>query len=291
MYTYIKYLIKTVTSVYHDFRSFNKKELSFISLLIIFIIIFSIINFDSFYDKNQSLYQWNNYKKYPKWRRNIFALSGVASITGSLMVITLTKCKLSTYFFGIINNIIFGIYAYAFGYAGDAQTCILFLLPMQFYGIHAWENNMGTDDKLIVERIKLKTLIMTIIAFMIIVIIFYFEIPAISKAITGSYIYENNQVAHIFDSVANAFTIMAQILALNRYLESWVFWILCDLFRIPMYAGISHFGVSINILIMIFVYIVNSCFGFRYWIKANKKQKIVNTENNINNINNSDNNV
>ena len=45
------------------------------------------------------LYKWNNNKDEPKWRYNIMMLNGIVSISGVLMVILLTKCKLSTYFF------------------------------------------------------------------------------------------------------------------------------------------------------------------------------------------------
>ena len=83
-------------------------------------------------------------------------------------------------------------------------------------------------------------------------------------------------MAHIFDSIANSFGVLAQLLTTNQFIESWIFWIFSDGFRIPMYAGISDYGISINVLVMVCIFLINSCFGFRYWIKKFLYQKQVN---------------
>jgi hypothetical protein len=57
-------------------------------------------------------------------------LSGATAFTGAMCVVLTTKGRLSCYFWGFINVITYGLFAFAYGYAGDAQLNIFFFLPL-----------------------------------------------------------------------------------------------------------------------------------------------------------------
>ena len=47
------------------------------------------------------------------WRRVMMGLSGGASFTGALCVVLITKGKFSSYFWGLINTSLYGLFAFA----------------------------------------------------------------------------------------------------------------------------------------------------------------------------------
>jgi len=265
-------------SIKPDLLSFNHMQRILIFLFACLSIIFSIINFNSFYDKSLHLLNWDNDKAYEidYWRRVIMETSGIASFTGVICVVLITKGKFSNYFWGIINCIFYGTFAFAYGYAGDAQMNIIIFLPLQFVGIYMWNDNL--DDTSTVKSLSLKWyqwLLVLIFTFLCSVM-FYYEIPAFAKALTGVYYFETKQVPHILDAVANGLSITAQILSLYRYWQQWIFWIAIDCIQIAMFSGVAGYGIQFNILTMWCLFLINALFGQYMWWKRSydeNKQK------------------
>jgi len=265
-------------SIKPDLLSFSHMQRILIFLFACLSIIFSIINFNSFYDKSLRLLNWDNDKAYEidYWRRVIMETSGIASFTGVICVVLITKGKFSNYFWSIINCIFYGTFAFAYGYAGDAQMNIMIFLPLQFVGIYMWNDNL--DDTNTVKSLSLKWyqwLLVLIFTFLC-AVMFYYEIPAFAKALTGVYYFETKQVPHILDAIANALSITAQILSLNRYWQQWIFWIIIDCIQIAMFSGVAGYGIQFNILTMWCFFLVNALFGQYIWWKRSyneNKQK------------------
>lgn len=46
-------------------------------------------------------------------------LSGAAAFTGVLSVVLTTKGKITAFFWGIINSLLYGLFAYAYGMVDD----------------------------------------------------------------------------------------------------------------------------------------------------------------------------
>lgn len=71
----------------------------------------------------------------PKWiDATLYSLSGLVSFTGILNVFLISFGKMSNFFWGLINVTTFGLFAFDFGYTGDAQLNLFFYLPFQFIG-------------------------------------------------------------------------------------------------------------------------------------------------------------
>jgi nicotinamide mononucleotide transporter len=101
---------------------------------------------------------------------------------------------------------------------------------------------------------------------------FFFEIPSVSILITGSYIYQDNYPVLSLDAVINGFIVVAQILMLNRYVEQWLFWISIDIIQLILFSGaLKDTNLSINLMVMSFLFLINAIIGLHVWIIQWKK--------------------
>jgi len=229
------------------------------------------------------LLNWDNDKAngVELWRRIIMELSGVASFTGVICVVLTTMGKISSYFWGILNCIFYGVFAFTYGYAGDAQLNILLFLPMQFVGVYFWEENL--DENQTAKSRSLKWYQWGLILFLTCCfgVAFYYEIPAFAEALTGDYYFKDKLAPRILDSVANALSITAQILSIYRFWQQWIFWIVIDCVQIAMYSGVAGYGIQFNILVMWSLFLINAIVGLVGWVKRWKKLLMVDGSNQI----------
>ena len=246
-------------------------------------IIFSFIDFNSLIHPEWGigLYSWKNDEDagIEYWRRCLMSLSGAASFTGAMCVVLTTFGKISCYFWGTINCILYGLFAFAYGYGGDAQLNIMFFLPMQFWGIWTWKDNIDeeNDNTVIGKSLKIWEWIIYLLLALGITVAFYYEIPKFVEAIGSSYLFYDNESARILDACTNSLSIIAQFLSLYRFWEQWIFWISVDVLQVTMYAGIAGFGIDFNILFMWCLFLTNALFGLYFWFKREKvtKKKLV----------------
>jgi nicotinamide mononucleotide transporter PnuC len=257
-------------SILSDLGVFNWWQGIIICLFAVISITFSIVNFNALIYPNSGLLILNWYNDEANgiefWRRVIMELSGVASFTGVICVVLTTAGKITSYFWGIINCIFYGVFAFTYGYAGDAQLNIILFLPMQFIGIYLWEENL--DDTQTAKSRSLKYWQWLAIGMLTcgFGVAFYYEIPVFAKALTGTYYFEGKLIPRILDSVANALSITAQILSLYRFWQQWIFWIAIDCIQIAMYAGIAGYGIQFNIMVMWILFLINATVGLYRWI-------------------------
>ncbi len=271
------------TSIINDLKFLNVYERIFLILFGGMMMVFSFIDFNAIKpnaDPSLSIYKIvndrNNGKKL--YEQIIMCFSGIASFTGAMSVIMTAKGLYSLYFWGYINVITYGIFAYVYGYIGDFQLNIMFFLPMMIYGQYYWSKNMDN------EKVRMRRLNFIQILFYLLLCVgigagFYFEIPEFSKKINGYYIFEKSGVSipQILDASSNAFNIIGQLLLNGRYMEQWISWIIVDCIQIAMYAGVAGFGQDINILTMFSLFLINALRGLYVWSKAliihSKKRK------------------
>jgi nicotinamide mononucleotide transporter len=197
------------------------------------------------------------------WQKIVYLFSGIASFTGVLSVVLASKEHKYTYIFGIVNCITFGLYTFAYGYAGNFQLNIIYFLPLQFHGFYKWNKGIDLEVKAltIIEKIKY-----TYLCF-IFWYIFYFEIPGFTKFVTQQeYPYETNVLARVLDSGCTSLSIIAQYLLINKYYETWILWSIVNIFQIIMFSGINDF-ISVNIIIMTCIYQLNAFYGLYLWTR------------------------
>lgn len=283
------YTLNIVPEPVNQKKTFNKYEYLILFILSIIFIIFSFIDITPgneiliiSIDNNSS------------WQKTLYVVSGLASFTGILSVVLSSKEHHYAFIYGFINCLTFGIYAFAYGYAGNFQLN-MFYLPLQIWGYLRWsKDDSMTDDTKDTEKNNIKVLkihqkVIYVLVCFTLWYIFYFEIPGFTKFVTQfivqqEYPYESNIVARILDSGIVSISIIAQYLLIKKYYECWILWTIVNIFNIIMFSGTlgDNNFISVNIIIMTSIYQLNVFYGFYLWTRKLSTQ-------NINNPNNPDN--
>lgn len=246
-----------------------------------------------------SLLKWTNLTNYgePLWRRILLCLSGLAAFTNVLNVVLVIRGKISCYFWGIVGAILYGIFAFAFDYVGDAQLYVLFFLPMQFIGVYIWSKEMDNQSTTRVKSLTWIGWIIVVFLSAALAVLFFYEIPAFSKLLTSSYAFETKLAPHIFDACTNSLSVIAQFLLIFCYWEQYILWLSVNLLGIVMYSGeFDEFffqhdfpfvfslslspiegalstGFDVNILIVWIMLAINSLVGCYTWFRRSREER------------------
>lgn len=128
-------------SVLPDLKCLTWLQVIFLFIFGATVVVFNILDFNKIVSKktdddSTTLMKYTNDERagIEYWRRILMCLSSAAAFTGAMSVVLTTLGKISSLFWGIINCVLYGLYAFAYGYAGDAQLNIVFFLPSQYYG-------------------------------------------------------------------------------------------------------------------------------------------------------------
>ncbi|AYV83899.1 MAG: hypothetical protein Hyperionvirus13_42 [Hyperionvirus sp.] len=261
-------------SIVPDLLSFKWYQGIGIVLFCAISVCFSVVDFNHFIHKGQypNVLQWDNGvgDGVVRWKLILMALSGAASFSGVLSVVLTTVGKFSNFFWGIINCITYGAFAFAYSYGGDAQINIIYFLPFQFIGMYKWSKMMQNGT--VISRSA--SVYQMLLAFLLAggaSVGLYYEIPVFTTAIGGSYPYLNYKTPRILDAVSSGCNIVGQLLLVGGFWQQWIFWIAVDCMQIAMFSGITIFGLNINIIIMWSLFLINALFGIVVWYRASKK--------------------
>ena len=184
----------------------------------------------------------------------------IAALTGMLSVILVAKGKISNYYFGIVNVVLYGFISYQSKYYGEAMLNLGYFLPMQLIGLVMWsKNQVNVDEKNEVktERMKAKE------------IIFWSTVSIVGILIYGMILKKIGNALPYADAFTNVLSIIAMILMVKRYIEQWAVWILIDIVSIYMWFFIK---ANYNITIMWTAYLINAVYGLVNWIILYKKE-------------------
>lgn len=188
-------------------------------------------------------------------------LGFTASVTGMLSVILVAKGKISNYYFGIINVVIYGFISYNSKYYGEAMLNILYFLPMQIIGFMMWRrNNVNIDESKEVkaERMTVKEIIL------------WSVLSGIAVIVYGIILKKLNNTLPMADSFTTVLSVTAMILMVKRYIEQWIVWIMIDIVAIYMWLFIKS---DYNITIMWTAYLVNAVYGLYNWTKLYRRER------------------
>ncbi len=192
-------------------------------------------------EQNRTLIKWTNdlHNGVPLWRRILLCLSGVSAVTTVLNVVLVIHGKMSSYFWGITGAILYGSFAFAFGYVGDAQLFVFVFLPAQFIGIHIWSKQLDNQATTRVKSLTFRGWCVTLFLSFILIILFYYEIPIFSKYLTSIYLFETRFIPHILDAITNGLSVTGEVLLIGCYWEQYIIWTFVNLMLIVMYSGKS----------------------------------------------------
>ena len=190
-------------------------------------------------------------------------LGFTASVTGMLSVILVAKGKISNYYFGIINVVIYGFISYNSKYYGEAMLNILYFLPMQIIGFMMWRrNNVNIDESKEVKAERMTTK----------EIILWSVLSGIAVIVYGIILKKLNNTLPMADSFTTVLSVTAMILMVKRYIEQWIVWIMIDIVAIYMWLFIKS---DYNITIMWTAYLVNAVYGLYNWAKLYRREREV----------------
>lgn len=198
-------------------------------------------------------------------------ISLFTSITGIICVILVAEGRASNYLFGLITNTIYLILSIKTAFYGEVATMIFFIV-MQPIGLYTWivnasnhkkQNNDKTETHIEVKRFNFKTWAIYSVGMLLV----WF---GMGKA------YESIGSAHAYrDSITDATNFAGQAAQTQLAPEQWIFWILTNIFSIYLWFG-DGFDVNavtpanLSIMVMYFVYTINSIVG---WVKWNQMVK------------------
>lgn len=187
-------------------------------------------------------------------------LSIIASLTGVICVILCGLGKVSNYFWGTINVILYAYVAWKAKYYGDVMLNLIYYLPTNIIGWVMWSKNVNSETKEVYKkRLTVKWDIIVVIAS----IIGIFGYSYVLKLLGGN--------LPLVDSMSTVLSIVAQILMINRYAEQWIIWILVDVVSVIMwFVALFGEGQSVAVLLMWTVYLANAVIMYIKWRKDTK---------------------
>ena len=189
------------------------------------------------------------------------SMTGIwAALTGIWCVILTGKGKLSSFWVGTVNTILYAVVAWQARYWGEVMLNLIYYVPMNFVGLYMWSKNMNKQtEEVVKERMSFKG-----------------SVLAYTCVIAGTLVYGvilnlMNGTLPFIDSMSTVFSIFAQFLCVKRYMEQWVLWIVVDVVTVIMwvYAFINGTGDMATVL-MWSIYLINAIIMFAKWKKDTK---------------------
>ena len=185
----------------------------------------------------------------------------VTALSGVVCVILCGMGKVSNYFFGTINILLYAYVAFNAKYYGDVMLNLLYYFPTNILGWIVWAKNVNHENN---EVYKKRLTVKQDVYLTVISVIGVLGYSLVLKALKGN--------LPIVDSISTVGSIIAQILMINRYAEQWVIWIAVDIVTVIMWlvAYVDGDG-GIAVLLMWMVYLTNAVIMYIHWMKEAKK--------------------
>lgn len=189
------------------------------------------------------------------WKDSIVAT--FAALTGIWCVILTGKGKLSSFWFGSINTVLYAIIAWEARYWGEVMLNLIYYVPMNFVGLYMWSKNMNKEtEEVVKKRLSLKKSIMS------------YGLVIVGTLGYGLFLKVLNGTLPFVDSMSTVFSFFAQFLCVKRYMEQWVLWVIVDVVTVIMwiYAFVNGTGDMATVL-MWSIYLINAIFMLIKWKK------------------------
>ena len=196
------------------------------------------------------------------WKDSITGI--MAALTGIWCVILTGKGKLSSFWVGTINTLLYAIVAWKARYWGEVMLNLIYYVPMNFVGIYMWSKNMDQQtDEVLKKRLSMKSGIVA------------YSCVAIGTVGYGFILKFMNGTLPFIDSMSTVFSVFAQFLCVKRCMEQWVLWIIVDVVTVIMwtYAFINGTGDMATVL-MWSIYLINAIIMLVKWTKETNKNVI-----------------
>ena len=179
----------------------------------------------------------------------------ISAVTGVICVVLTGKGKLSAYFFGLINSVLYAIIAYQSALYGETMLNLLYYVPMQFVGFYIWSRHMNPETQEVRKRhMKWRSRVVMIAA------------VAAATFLYGLFLRYLGDAMPFVDSFTTVSSVAAMIVSVKMYAEQWWIWVAVDVFSIYMWwcdlmSGTDNFAT----LLMWVVYLGNAVIMLIKW--------------------------
>ena len=133
-----------------------------------------------------------------------------ASITGVICVILCGMGKVSNYFFGTINVILYAIVAWKAKYYGDVMLNLLYYFPTNIIGWISWKKHIDAEKNVVYKR---RMTGKQDILLVIISVAGIFGYGYVLKLMGGN--------LPVVDSMSTVLSVIAQVLMIKRFMEQF----------------------------------------------------------------------
>lgn len=183
---------------------------------------------------------------------------GIAGAVCGIFASVLTgKGKISAYVIGGIGRVFYAFVAWRASFYGEVMLNLFYFVPMEFYGIYVWNKNMNSQTKEVEKRSMSSRQIFILTLIIILSTVAY---GFVLKKIGGRLPF--------VDSFTNVISIIAMIVTIKRYSQTWILWMIVNAVSIVMWTITFRTGTgSLAVLLMWIIYFVNSLVMFVKWTK------------------------
>lgn len=181
-------------------------------------------------------------------------LGVTSAVTGTLYALFAGKGKISCYFFGIINSLLYGWISYTQTLYGEVMLNWGWYFPMMFAGIFFWRKNLKEDKVIRKTRLTNKGRILMVLLSLLGIVIY-----AVVLACLGD--------QHpVLDSITTVLSVTAMIMTVKRCIEQWVLWTIVNVVSIYMWFLVYQAGgTAAASLLMWVVALSNGIIFYLQW--------------------------
>lgn len=187
----------------------------------------------------------------------------VTSLTGIWCVVLVAKARISNYYVGIPNVILYAYLAYGWKYYGEVMLNLGYFLPAQFVGLYFWNKKENKKDR---DTVYVKLLSWEGRWWL-------FMFSSVAVIIYGTFLDYIGGSLPYFDATSTVLSVIAMYMMIKLYGEQWILWIIVNVTSIILWVFVlTEGGVEVTIVLMWTAYLFNAVYGWRNWIKLHRTQ-------------------
>ena len=195
----------------------------------------------------------------PPW---LTVINFVSAVCGVICIFFCAKANISSFVFAIINTLTYAVYLLYWHIWGTASLELLFYLPMNIISWYLWAKHR---DAQLTQKTKAKKLALPA------------NILCAVLMLVSAYIYHTVLVqfgGHVawFDAFTLSIGIIATVLAMLRYREQYIWWIVADVISVGMF--IAHFDAVY--LTKRSIYLIMAVIGLINWTRLQHQRNTSN---------------
>ena len=187
------------------------------------------------------------------WQDSIMGIT--SAVTGISYVIFAGKGKLSAYFFGLINCVLYAIISFNAKLYGETMLNVIYYIPMQFVGFFVWRKHISDETHEVTKR-HMKKCGRLLIALTIATATYLYGLLL-------SYLGDTMPFVDAFTTVAS---VVAMIVSVGMYSEQWWIWLGVNAVSVYMWwCNFSSGSDNIATLLMWLVYLISGIIMLVKW--------------------------